>query len=111
MVDWSNGAWQIGSPFGKFGTFTLMLKDSATRKAGFQFSAPRIFIGIDIYNDGDKEAVVQVSSGEEAGAKITVRPKELRRFRTGWTKASSQVQFELINGSNLRFDNLAYRMP
>ncbi len=111
VIDWGTGAWQIGSPLGKFGTFTLMLKDAAARKAGFQFSAPRIFIGIDIYNDGDKEAVVRVTSGEESDATVIVRPKELIRFRTGWKKAATEVPFELTNGSNLRFDNLAYRMP
>jgi hypothetical protein len=33
----------------------------------------------------------------------------LRRLRTGWRDASSAVFFDLKNGENLRFDNLAYR--
>jgi hypothetical protein len=40
-----------------------------------------------------------------------VKPKELRRIRTGWRDANSKVVFELKNSKALRFDNLAYQRP
>jgi hypothetical protein len=104
-------AWQIGTPSGKFGTFTLMLADGKTRRAGFDFYSPRIFAGIDVYNDGESDATVTVSSPEIREMSFTVKAKELRRLRTGWRDPSSRVWFDLVNGAGLRFDNLAYVHP
>jgi hypothetical protein len=111
VVDWGDGKWQIGTPFGKFGTFTLMLKDSNATEAEFQFYAPRIFLGIDAYNDGDADATITIRSPETRELTVTLQPKELRRVRTGWREPSSRVSFELKNGQGLRFDNLAYAHP
>src|SRR5262249_19083495 len=53
VIDWGKGEWQIGTPFGKFGTFTLVPSDRKATHEEFTFYAPRIFIGIDVYNDAD----------------------------------------------------------
>ena len=111
VVDWGSGEWKIGTPYGKFGTFTLVLTDRKTRHAEFQFYAPRIFIGVDAYNDGDSDATLTIGSPETREASFTVKPKELRRIRTDWREPSSRVIFEITNGEALRFDNLAYARP
>jgi len=116
LIDWGadtsgKGEWQIGTPFGKFGTFTLALADAKTARAEFQFAVPLIFAGMDIYNDGDSDATVTVRSPEIRETSITIKPKELRRFRTGWRDVSSRVAFDFANGQGLRFDNLAYTRP
>jgi hypothetical protein len=111
VVDWGSGAWQIGTPYGKFGTFTLVLADRKARHSEFQFYAPRIFTGIDVYNDGNTDATLTISSPETPEATFVIKPKELRRLRTGWHEASSRVMFEITNGEGLRFDNLAYAHP
>jgi len=111
VVDWGRGAWQIGTPLGKFGTFTLALSDPKTAQAEFSFYAPRIFAGVDVYNDGDAEATVTVRSPETREVSYTIKAKELRRLRTGWGEASSKVSFGFTNGPGLRFDNLAYVHP
>ncbi len=111
VIDWGRGAWQIGTPLGKFGTFTLALSDPTARQAEFSFYAPRIFSGVDVYNDGDADATVTVRSAETREVSWTIRPKELRRLRTGWREATSKVSFGFANGQRLRFDNLAYVHP
>jgi hypothetical protein len=108
VVDWGNGDWQIGTPNGKFGTFTLALADVNASSAQFRFYAPRVFAGVDIYNDGDSEATVTVRSPETREQSFTIKPKELRRIRTGWRDPSTAVAFEFKNGASLHFDNLAY---
>jgi hypothetical protein len=111
VVDWGHGEWHIGTPRGKFGTFTLALSNPRAVHAEFSFYAPRIFVGIDVYNDGDADATVTVGSPETREVSSTLKPKELRRLRTGWNEASSKVNFALANGAGLRFDNLAYVHP
>lgn len=111
VIDWGRGAWRIGTPFGKFGTFTLALSDPKATQAGFRFYAPRIFAGVDVYNDGDADAKVTVRSPETHEFSFTIKPKELRRLRTGWHAPSSNVSFAFTNGQGLRFDNLAYVHP
>jgi hypothetical protein len=111
VVDWGRGAWQIGTPLGKFGTFTLALADPKATQEEFSFYAPRIFVGIDVYNDGDADATVTVGSRETHEVSWTIKAKELRRLRTGWHEASSKVSFVFANGQGLRFDNLAYVHP
>jgi hypothetical protein len=111
VIDWGDGAWQIGTPFGKFGTFTVLLKDRGATHAAFKFYAPRIFLGIDAYNDGDADATVTIRSAETSNVVVTLKPKELRRIRTLWNVPSSAVTFNLVNGQGLRFDNLAYAYP
>jgi hypothetical protein len=108
VIDWGDGGWQIGTPFGKFGTFTLVLSDPSAAGAAFSFYAPHIFTGIDVYNDGDHDATVTVRSPETREQSFTIKPKELRRLRTGWRDPSTSVAFAITNGQGLRFDNLAY---
>jgi hypothetical protein len=108
VIDWGDGGWQIGTPFGKFGTFTLVLSDPSAAGAAFAFYAPHIFTGIDVYNDGDRDATVTVRSPETREQTFTIKPKELRRLRTGWRDPSTSVAFAITNGQGLRFDNLAY---
>jgi hypothetical protein len=108
VVDWGTGAWQIGTPFGKFGTFTLALTDPKAEQAEFSFYAPTFFAGLDAYNDGDSDATITFRSPENREISFTIKPKELRRLRTEWRDPSSQVSINLTNGQGLRFDNLAY---
>jgi hypothetical protein len=111
VIHWREGDWQIGTPYGKFGTFTLALADPKAQQAQFEFWSPRIFAGLDVYNDGDRDATVTVRSPEVHEMAFTIKPKELRRLRTGWRDASSQVSFDFTNGELLHFDNLAYIHP
>jgi hypothetical protein len=108
VIDWGDGEWQISTPDGKFGTFTLALTDPKAPGAAFHFSTPHIFAGLDVYNDGESDATVTVRSPEAREQSFTIKPKELRRLRTGWRDPSSSVAFEITNGQALRFDNLAY---
>ncbi len=109
VIDWGQGQWQIGTPFGKFGTFTLQA--AMTGKLQFTFAAPRIFAGIDAYNSADREAQFTFHSAENGDAILTLKPKELRRLRTGWRQASLQIDVDLGSADGVRFDNLAYVMP
>ena len=111
VVDWKVDAWQIAVPQGKFGTFNLSLADPKAETAEFGFYAPRIFVGIDVYNGGTAEASVTVHCPEVRELTFTIKADELRRLRTGWRDACSKVVFDFTNGGGLRFDNLAYRMP
>ena len=111
VIDWGKGEWLIGTPYGKFGTFTLTLADPRAPHADFHFYEPRIFAGVDIYNDGDSDAAVTIRSPENREVSFTIKPKELRRLRTDWRDASSRVSFDITNGQSLRFDNLAYLRP
>ncbi len=111
VIDWVPGDWQIATPYGKFGTFTLALAVPQARQAAFNFASPRIFAGIDVYNDGDQDATVTVRSPEVREMAFTIKPGELRRLKTGWRDPSSAVLFDFTHGEKLRFDNLAYLQP
>ena len=108
VIDWGADEWQIGTPYGKFGTFTLALADPEARHAQFHFYTPRIFAGLDVYNGGDGDATILIRSPEIREISFTIKPKEVRRLRTEWRDPSSQVFFDVTNGQALRFDNLAY---
>ncbi len=111
VIDWGEGEWQIGTPYGKFGTFTLALADPKASHAQFHFYTPHIFEGLDVYNGGDADAIILIRSPEIREMSFTIKPKELRRLRTEWRDPSSQVSLDITNGQGLRFDNLAYRHP
>jgi hypothetical protein len=111
VIDWGTGEWQIGTPFGKFGTFTLTLANPKAERAEFSFYAPRIFVGLDVYNSGENDAIVTISSPETPEVAFTIKPRELRRLRIGWRDPSSRVSFGMTNGQGLHFDNLAYLHP
>ncbi len=66
-LDWGSGVWKISPPTGKFGTFHLVLADPGARLAQFRFSAPRIFVGIDVYNGG--EAVARTARANHYAAR------------------------------------------
>jgi hypothetical protein len=108
VVDWAASEWKIGAPQGKFGTFNLGLADPQAGSAEFRFYAPRVFVGVDVYNGGSLEATVSIHSPEFREMSFTLKPGELRRLRTGWRDPSSSVIFAFKNGEGLRFDNLAY---
>jgi hypothetical protein len=111
VVDWGSGEWEIGTPFGKFGTFTLRRSDPKGTRGELSFYAPRIFAGVDVYNDGDGDATLSIRSPEIREVSYTIKPKELLRIRTGWHDTSSKVIFNFTNGQGLSFDNLAYGRP
>jgi hypothetical protein len=108
VIDWAANEWKIGVPQGKFGTFNLVLADPHAGSGEFSFYAPRVFLGVDVYNGGSSEAIVTIHSPEIREMSFTIRPGELRRLRTGWRDPSSSVIFDFKNGNGLRFDNLAY---
>jgi hypothetical protein len=108
-VDWAPDIWRIHVPQGKFGTFNLSLDDPAIHSAEFRFYAPRIFVGVDVYNGGSSPATVTIHSPEIREIAFTIKPGELKRLRTGWQDPSTAVVFDLKNGEGLQFDNLAYR--
>ncbi|MBS1842738.1 MAG: hypothetical protein JST77_18060 [Acidobacteria bacterium] len=85
-----------------------MLKDPAAENATIWFSVPQIFAGIDIYNGGTSEASISLSSPETRAVKVTIKPGELKRVRTGWRDPSSQANFHFLHGEGLHFDNLAW---
>ena len=108
VIDWGDGEWQIGTPYGKFGTFTLALADPKARHAEFRFYMPSVFEGLDAYNGADVAATILIRSPEIREMSFTIKPKELRRIRTQWRDASSRISFDITDGEALRFDNLAY---
>jgi hypothetical protein len=112
IFDWGNGAWKISPPTGKFATFHLALADAAASKVAIEFSAPRVFVGIDVYNDGQDEAKITIRGAEQREQQtVRLHAGELQRVRTGWVEPSSLVEFEFQNGGSLHFDNLAYAQP
>lgn len=111
VIDWGVDAWNIGTPGGKFGTFTLVRIEAKADEAGFRFAIPLIFAGIDISNDADHEATVRVRSPENREVSVTVKAKQVVRLRTEWRDPSSTVLFVTSGGDSLRFDNLAYLRP
>jgi len=108
IIDWPRHEGKIGVPSGKFGTFNLVPADPAARELQFSFPNPRVFVGVDVYNGGTSEASIAVHTDGAPDIAMTLPPGELRRLRTGWSKASSRIAIALTHGDGLRFDNLAY---
>jgi len=108
-IDWGPGQWQINVPQGGFGTFNLVLSDRNATQSEFRFYWPRIFVGIDAYNNGPSQATVTIRCPEFREVTITIKPGELRRLRTGWQDPSSRVFFDFSKSEGLQFDNLEYR--
>jgi hypothetical protein len=111
VADWGTAGWKIATPSGKFGTFTLAVADPEAKQAEFSFPIPYIFVGIDIYNDGNHDATLSIRSPENREVNIAVKAKQVVRFRSGWSDPSSRVSFSIAGGQALRFDNLAYLRP
>ncbi len=108
-IDWGEDQWRMHVPQGGFGTFNLSFADPKAGGADFRFDWPRIFVGVDVYNDGAKEASITIRCPQMREVTFTVKPGELRRLRTDWQDPSSRVFFDVKNGEGLLFDNLAYR--
>jgi hypothetical protein len=106
VVDWGSGGWEIAAPGGKFGTFNLRMVGASGE---FRFYASRVFAGVDVYNGGEREAVVKISS-EDREVSYRVKAGELKRVRTGWEGVSSVVRVS-VDGDGVRFDNLAWGLP
>jgi hypothetical protein len=110
-IDWGSGVWKIAPPGGKFATFHLTLADAASNSASFRFAEKRIFAGIDISNDGPNDATIAIRSPEQQEQTVALHSGELKRVRTGWTTASTTVEFASQTAGALRFDNLALAVP
>jgi len=82
--------------------------DAKAETAELRFYPPRVFAGIDVYNDGASEATVTVRCPELREISYTIKPGQLRRLGTEWRDPTSMVRFDFKNGEGLRFDNLAY---
>jgi hypothetical protein len=108
VISWAANEWRVDVPQGKFGTFNLALVDPSAGSAEFSFYAPRVFVGVDVYNRGPSEVVLAIHSPNIRETSFVLKPGELRRVRTGWHDPSSTVVFDLKSGESLRFDNLAY---
>jgi hypothetical protein len=111
VVDWPQHGWKIATPGGKFGTFNVVPADPKAEELHFFFPAPRVFVGVDVYNGGSEESSILISMAMGDGTRdvpIQLKPGELRRVRTGWHEAGSRVKLAIRNGDGLRFDNLAY---
>ena len=109
-IEWGREQWRMHVPQGKFGTFNLALADPKEHTAEFRFYAPRVFVGVDVYNAGEAEATLTLRSPQMREATFVIEPGELRRLRTSWPDPSSKVVFEFEKGEGLIFDNLAYRL-
>src|SRR6266852_5938486 len=111
QIDWGNSVWKIAPPGGQFATFHVVLGGPSARTAKLKFSSPRIFVGIDVCNDGAEDAAITIRSPEQQEQTVTLHAGELRRIRTARIKPSLTVEFEFHNPGRLRFDNLAYAQP
>jgi hypothetical protein len=111
LIDWPQHQWKIAPPGGKFGTFNLIPADPKAEKLEFFFPAPRVFVGVDVYNGGASEASIAIKAEGAPDASINLKPGELRRLRTDWKQPASRVVIELKSGDGLKFDNLAYLYP
>jgi hypothetical protein len=107
IIDWGEGSWKIGAPAGKLGTFNLSHVGSETM-ASFQFRNPKILAGIDIYNPSPRTVTLALGCSDKLKTSVTLQAGELRRLRTGWHDPCSRVIFDVPQGGELRFDNLAY---
>ena len=109
-MEWGAGEWQIHVPAGGFGTFNVALTEGKAEHGQFAFGSPRVFVGVDAYNNGNEAAIITVHCPELRELTYTLQPGELRRIRTGWEDRSSMVFFEFKHGEGLLFDNFAWRV-
>jgi len=107
LIRWRDEQWQVGVPAGRFGTFNL-LRRGASPAASFEFVAPRVFAGIDVYNPGPQAVSITLRCTDVQRMSVSVGPDQLLRVRTGWRAACPAVGFEFSGESPLRFDNLAF---
>jgi hypothetical protein len=110
VIDWGTDSWRINVPEGAFGTFNLAIADPKATTAEFHFYWPRVFAGVDVYNEGTADATVSIHAPEIRELTYTIKAGKVQRIRTGWRDASTGVVFEVKNGEHLRFDNLAYQV-
>ncbi len=110
VMSWTSGEWVIGTPQGKFGTFTLRHADDQSPRAALHLIGARIFAGIDVFNPAAGAATVTVSAPGAIEKSVSIAPGELRRIRTDWSQPTPDVAL-MIAGQGLIFDNLAYVDP
>jgi hypothetical protein len=111
VVDWPRGEWKIGVPAGKFGTFNLIPVDVSSGQLEFVLHAPRIFVGIDVYNGAASDATLTFHAENHPDVTASLHPGELRRVRTLWSEPAAKITIETKDGQGLQFDNLAYSLP
>ncbi|HUI44005.1 MAG TPA: hypothetical protein VL523_18735 [Terriglobia bacterium] len=112
VIQWGDdGEWRIGVPAGRLATFNLGVSDPQTRQAGFEFDAPRLLAGVDVYNRGSSEITFKIHSPTNPDFTGIIPAGELVRLTTGWRNSTSRISFEAEGGAalgNLLFDNLAF---
>ncbi|HLY19274.1 MAG TPA: hypothetical protein VKR61_18740 [Bryobacteraceae bacterium] len=106
-IDWGEGQWKISAPRERMSTFSLCVAGQE-KKAQFDFAYARMFMRLDVYNPLNIETRLTISSPETPAISFTLKPRELRRIKTGWMDRSSSVTLESDALPSLLFDNLAY---
>jgi len=107
VIDWGEGQWKTCAPRGRMSTFSLCTAGQE-KKAQFRFAYERILMRLDVYNSSNAETRVRIYSPQTPALAITLKPHELRRFKTGWLDRVSSVTLESESLPSLLFDNLAY---
>jgi hypothetical protein len=74
----------------------------------FEFHQPKVFAGIDIDNLSLHAVTVALSCGDGQRTTVLVEAQQLKRLRTAWSMPCTRLGFEIPQGAELRFDNLAY---
>lgn len=110
VMQWTSGEWKIGIPDGKFGTFNLVPAGSSS-EIHLGFTSPRILAGIDANNAGSSPATIMLHADGLPDVVTTLEPNQLRRIRTGWASPVTRITVEIQNGTDLKFDNVAYIHP
>jgi hypothetical protein len=117
VISWAGNSWIIHVPSGKFGTFNLATNlstsssadsSNARQTASFKFHNPHIFVGIDVYNPGPKDASLHIHSAGLPDVAVSVDAGQIKRLRTAWQSPSSEVTFIISADAEFQFDNLAY---
>jgi hypothetical protein len=108
-----SGAWHIGVPVGRLATFNLGVVDPDAHDAGFEFCAPRLFVGVDVFNSGAHDVSLKIHSPTNPDFTVALPAGQLLRLRPAWRNSSPRITFETEGGAalgDLRFDNLAYAL-
>ena len=101
VIDWGKGDWEIGTPHGKFATFTLVLADPKARQADFHFTCRSFFpVSMSTTMETRKRRSLFVRPKSETS--FSIKPKELRRLiPRGATQASGDVRGHQREGLRL----------
>jgi hypothetical protein len=111
-IDWGSGEWKIAPPGSKFATFHVAPAEASAHSARLQFAAARLFVSIDVSNEGPGDQTFTMQATGQQKVSVTTHAGELKRVKTGWSSPVSQIEFTFANGAaGLHFDNLAYAQP